>query len=107
MDLEQKLTYVEKMFVKYGALPLDINKKNRQKFDQRRTFQYKDSYYRADTAEFDGQLFIVISSIDDPAFAEIGIMEDIEAFPWDISDDMLEKEVRYVLEIDPEPVTFL
>ncbi|MBR0409401.1 MAG: hypothetical protein IJI25_00135 [Eubacterium sp.] len=69
--------------------------------------KYKDSYYRADTAEFDGQIFIVISSIDDPAFAEIGIMEDIEAFPWDISDDMLEKEVRYVLEIDPEPVTFL
>jgi hypothetical protein len=34
-------------------------------------------------------------------------MEDIEAFPWDISDDMLEKEIRYVLEIDPESVTFL
>ncbi|WP_029231658.1 hypothetical protein [Butyrivibrio sp. VCB2006] len=103
--LEQRLLYVESIFEKYGAKPLDINAKNRAKFDQRRAFLYEGNYYRTGLMEFDeGTIpYIVISCIDDEKFADVGAMEDIDAFSAVLSDEEIEKQVRYAFGIEPYP----
>ena len=103
--LEKRLEYVESVFEKYGAKPLDINEKNREKFDQRRAFLYEGNYYRTGILEFDeGDIpYIVISCIDDEKFANVGVMEDVDAFSASLSDEEMEKQVRYAFGIEPYP----
>ena len=101
-QLNEKMDFVERCFVKYGAVPQDINH-NRERLGQRRTYLYKGSFYRVDTAEFDGEPFLIINCIDDPRFASVGLMEDVNAIPGTLDDDRLEKEVRYALDIEPYP----
>ncbi len=100
--LEDKMKYVESVLEKYGAKPLGINKKNRDKFGQRITYLYNNSYYRVDFLKFeeDEKPYMVISCTDEKKYADIGIMEDVEAFPFELTDEEFEKEVRYALEID-------
>jgi hypothetical protein len=104
-EIEKKLQYVEAMFEKYGAKPLEINEKNREEFDERRAFLYEGNYYRTGTLEFeehDGP-FIVISCIDSEKFAGIGLMEDVDAFAPTLTEPEIEKQVRYALGIEPYP----
>jgi len=97
---------VERLFEKYGAVPLDINKKNRERFDQRITYLYKNEYYRADIIGFDEKPFIVIEWTDDSNYAAVGSMEDVEPFPYDLPDWKIEKEVRFAFEVEPYPETY-
>ena len=104
-ELEQKLQYVESVFEKYGAKPLDLNEKNREKFGDRRAFLYEGNYFRTGTMEFDANEdpFIVISCIDNEKFANVGVMEDIDAFAAGLGEQDIEKQVRYAFGIEPYP----
>ena len=42
-EIEVKLEFLESIFEKYGAVPLNINEKNMEKFHQRKIYQYKES----------------------------------------------------------------
>ena len=103
-SIEKQLELVESYFVKYGCTALDINK-NREKFEQRTTFQKEDRFYRADTAEFDesGTVWIVISCTEDEKFASVGVMDDIGAFEANLSDEEIEQEIKYALGIEEYP----
>lgn len=104
-SIEKRLDYVESIFEKYGAKALDINEKNRYKFGDRRAFLYDGNYYRTGTMEFEDQdePYIVISCIDNEKFANVGVMEDIDAFSSKLSDEDIEKQVRYAFGIEPYP----
>ncbi len=102
----QKMEFMESCFVKYGAVPQDINQRNREILSQRQSFLYQGNYYRVDHAEFDNIPFLMINSIDDPKFAAVGVMEDVEAIPVTLSNEKLEKEVRYALGIEPYPENY-
>lgn len=101
--LLRQMDKVEEFFAKYGAVPQEINRRNRELFGLRRAFLYNGNYYRVDHAEFDDIPFLVIDCIDDPSYAAVGVMEDVEAIPVTLTDEQLEKEVRYALEIEPYP----
>ena len=45
----------------------------------------------------------MLSSTDEKKYADIGLLEDIDAFSAGMSDEQLEKQVRYVLGIEPYP----
>ncbi len=98
--IENKLKFVESVFEKCGARPLDINTKNREKYGQRVIYLYKNSYYRTDHLKFDDdeRNYIVISCTNEEKLANLGLLDDIEAFPFDIEEDELEKEIRKTLD---------
>ncbi len=104
-ELEKRMDFVESMFVKYGAQPLEINEKQREKFGQRRIYKHEDSYYRVDHMQFqdDETPFIVISCTDDEKYASVGMLDDIDAIEADCTDEEIGKSVRYALGVEPYP----
>ena len=48
--LEEKMRLAEKMLEKAGAVPLEINQKNREILNQRQTYLYENTYYHTDAA---------------------------------------------------------
>ena len=105
-EMEARMAFMERCFEKYGAKALDINARNREMLGQRRTYQHGKDFFRIDQATFDGIPFFVISSIDLPKLAEVGVMEDVEAFPVTLSEEKLEKEIRYALGVEPYPAKY-
>ena len=105
---EKKMCYVESIFEKYGALPLDINQKNREKYGQRRTYLYKDIYYRLDHLIFegDGKPYMIISRTEQAEYANAGLMKGMEAFSFELSEDRLENEVKFAFGIEPYPENY-
>ena len=65
-------------------------------------FAYGGQYYRVGQVLFPDKPFIVIEcgSYDE---AMNNVMEDIEPFPYDLSEDALFNEVKYALGIEPYP----
>ena len=100
---EEKLRQLEELFVKYGAVPAELNPEYRDEVDQRTIFTRNGSFFRAGTAEFDGKEFLLLSNIDDPKFAVLGIMEDVDVLPLDLEPERVEKAVRYAFGIEPYP----
>ena len=101
--LQQQMKKVEQIFVRYGAEPQDINRHNREVLGLRQEYLYRGNYYRVDHAAFDGIPYLIINQIDNPRYAAAGVMEDVEAIPITLTDEQLEKEVRYALGIEPYP----
>ncbi len=99
--IEEKKQSVENYFVKYSAKPVET--KNKDKLGLRTTFEQGGIYYRVDESEIDGRTFLMISAANDPKFADVGVMEEVAAFPADLTEEQLEKEVRYILEVEPYP----
>ncbi len=99
--IEQKMESVENYFVKYGANPVET--KNKEKLGLRTTFEQGGIYYRVDESEIDGRTYLVVSAADDPKFANVGVMEEVAAFPADLTEEQMEKEVRYMLDVEPYP----
>ena len=104
--LRQMMETAEALFEKYGAEPLDINRRNREMLGQRRTYLYSGNYYRVDHAVFDGIPFMIFHCIDDPRYAAVGVMEDVEALPLTLTDEELDKEVRYLFGLEPYPENY-
>jgi hypothetical protein len=105
-QVEEIMKYVESLFVKVGACPTDINKENRKKFGQRVTYIYKDEYYRVDRIPFDNKPFVVIEWTDEEQAAKVGVMWDVEPFPYDLPLEKIEKEVLFAFGIEPYPESY-
>ncbi len=98
--LERRLEFTEEKMLHYGACEVRTNEKNRKLLGWRKTFRYQKNYFRISSAEFDEKAYIVFSSIDDRTYADVGLMEDIDAVLSDASDEMIDRKVRYVLGLD-------
>ena len=100
--IEDRMLLAEKALEKYGARPIDINRKNREILNQRVIYLLNNVYYRVDHAEFDGKAFVILSCIEDPKYADIGLMEDVEAIPADASEEEIDRVIRQALGIGGE-----
>lgn len=94
--LESRMRRAEEMLEEHGALPQAINQ-NQEKLGQRTTYLYDSTYYRIDHAEFNDEVFIIISCIDIEKYASIGLMEDVDAIAADADDAQLEACVTRAL----------
>ncbi len=103
-SLEDVLEYVEKMLMKYGAVPDDsMNETSRDMLGLRTTYRLGHTWFRVYSSDFDGRTCVVISGIDDEKYASVGIEDDLAVFPADYPEEKIEKEVRFLLEIEPYP----
>ena len=68
----------------------------------RSAFEYRGEYYRVDEVCFPGKPFIVIEC---GTYDELinNIMDDLDPFPYDLTEAELLKEVKYSLGIEPYP----
>ena len=68
----------------------------------RSAFEYRGEYNRVDEVGFPGKPCIVIEC---GTYDELinNIMDDLDPFPYDLSEDELLKEVKYSLGIEPYP----
>ncbi len=66
----------------------------------RSAFEYKGEYYRVDEVCFPNKPFIVIEC---GTYDELinNVMNDSDPFPYDLTEDELQKEVKYSLKIEP------
>ena len=81
-------------------MPLNINR-NREKLQQRRTWQYGGGFYRISHLEMNGEAFVTISTCDTAEYAAIGLMEEIEAIPLDTSAERMRQMIRCALDAEP------
>ncbi len=99
--VEERLSFVEDIFIELGAVRTDLNKDHRERFNEREVFEYKGEYYQVDVIGFDEKPYIVIEWIDDMELADNGVLEDVEPFPYDLSDEEIVQEIRFALGIEP------
>ena len=104
--VEEKLKKLEELFARYGAAPTELDEENRARFGDRAIYELGGTFFRAGTAEFDGRPFLILSSIDKRKFAEVGILDDIDALPADCGEERMEKAVRYALGVEPYPEVY-
>ena len=104
--LEKMLEYVESLFVSIGACPTELNLKNRNRFGQCITYYYEEIFYRVDYIPFDEKPFIVIEYTEDIQHADVGVMWDIEPFPYDLPKEKIKKEILFAFEIEPYPDSY-
>ena len=97
---EETLRMAEGILERCGAVPTDLNERNRELLGQRTTYRYGDAYYRIDQAEFDGKSFVILGCADNERFADIGLMEDVEAMPPDLPEQEMEKILRGAMEAE-------
>lgn len=71
----------------------------------RLVFEYRGEYYRVSEVYFPEKPFIVIEA---GTLDELinNVMEDVEPFPYDLTEDELLQEVKYSLGIDPYPANY-
>lgn len=101
--MNEKRQLLEALFERYGAAATEFDRENRERFGDGVIYEYGGVYYRAGSASFDGQDFLVIASIDKPKFAALGLLEDIDVLPAESSEERLEQAVRYALGVEPYP----
>ena len=112
-EFEKKKDFVERVMISLGCEIFDIKLPYENKttsisgdltethYSERPVFKFKDEYYRVDERLF-REPFIVI---------EVGTLEellnntmgDADPFPYDLSDEETENEVKYLLGILPYP----
>ncbi|MDE7293479.1 MAG: hypothetical protein K2N72_03545 [Oscillospiraceae bacterium] len=112
-EFEKRKDFVERVMISLGCEVFDIKLPYENKttsisgdftethYSERPVFKFKDEYYRVDERLF-REPFIVI---------EVGTleellnntMEDADPFPYDLSDEETENEVKYLLRILPYP----
>ena len=97
---EERLRLAENILERCGAVPTDLNARNRELLGQRMTYRYGDLFYRIDSADFDGKCFLILSCADSERFAEIGLMEDVEAIDPGLPEEGIESVIRAALGAD-------
>ena len=93
-ELEQKLVWAEEALAELGAAPLDINRRNRELLAQRTTYRYRNTFYRVDQAAFDDAQYLILSAIENPEYAAIGLMEDVDAIPAASDREEIRRAIR-------------
>ena len=94
---ENQMLRVEKLLSRLGAVPQNINQRNREVLGQRISWWLNGSWYRVDHAMIDGEPFVLISAIDEEKYANIGLMEDIEAIPYAATDEEAMETLRQLI----------
>ena len=104
---EKALQYVEEMFLKYDAAPVDDSlNEHLHNLGLRSCYVRNKIYYRAEYCEFDEGPAIVITATDNPSYVSVGMQDNIGGFPADLPKEKLEKEVRFLFGIEPFPDTY-
>ena len=113
-QFEETKDKIEEFIVLLGGKKVEVNLPYEQKttsitknntivhISTRPSFEYNKQYYRVGEVCFPDKPFIVIEC---GTYDELmnNIMEDIEPFPYDLSDEELLNEVKYSLGIKPYP----
>ena len=103
---EETLARIEALFVRYGAQPMTGERS--PALSGERSVSVRDGiFYRAGTAEFDGQLFFLLSSVEREKFAEFGLLEDIDALPCDAGPEELDLAVRRAFGLAAYPEDYM
>ena len=105
--LKEALSCIETLFEESGAVPAEeINKARRESLGLRPSYVFRETYYRAEGVQIDGQAVIILYETNDPAYARVGTEDSIAAFLASLPRNKLEKEVRFALGIEPYPDTY-
>ena len=94
---ERRMPVVEAFLMRYGASP--IHTKNQAKLKLRTTYKLDDAYYRVSLEQIDGQDFIVLNAVENPKYADVGVMDSVAIFAVDAPDEQIEEEIKRVLDI--------
>ena len=98
---EKVVRFVEKMFVKYGAVPADASlNEHLHKMGLRSCYVRNGLYYRAEYFDFNEGPAVVITATDNPSYASVGIQDNIGGFSADLPEKELEKEVRTLFDME-------
>ncbi len=93
--VERKIPVVEAFLMKYGASP--IHTKNQAKLGLRSTFKLGDAYYRVSSESIDGQDFIILNAVENPKYADVGVMDSVAVFAIDASEEDIENEIKGII----------
>lgn len=116
-DFEKRKDFVEQIMLRLGCEPVDIKLPYEQKttsyaanfketwLSKRSVYKFKNGFYRVSEVLFAEKPFIVLEFADTEDEAIKNIMEDLEPFPCDISDEETINEIKYSLGIEPYPHT--
>ncbi len=93
--VERKIPVVEAFLMKYGASP--IHTKNQARLGLRSTFKLGDAYYRVSSESIDGQDFIILNAVENPKYADVGVMDSVAVFAIDASEEDIENEIKGII----------
>ena len=106
---ETRKEYVSSIMIRLGAYPLDLpvaypnmttticSNYCAVSRSQRTIYQYGSRYYRIDEVLFPQKPFIVLEAAQTLEDVQKNCMEDLDPFPYDLSDDEIEEELRQTL----------
>ena len=115
-EFEHRKDYVEQIMCEFGAVAVDVELPYEQKttsysgdfeetyHSKRSIFKINSEYFRVDELLCREKPFIVIEC---GTFEELikNAMEDTDSFPYDLSDNEIRNEVKYLFGIEPYPLT--
>ena len=99
--LNRNMDLFEERMVDHGAVQMEeFDAKNRERFGTRPIFEYNGNYFRIGSLTFDEgeDPYIIVNAIDNERFAKIGVMEEIEAYPFDMPEARIDEVVGEFLE---------
>lgn len=102
-EFEKRKDLAARYMREFGCVIADISH-----FETERTrtvYKFKNGFYRIDEVLFSEKPFIVLEYAETEDEVRKNIMEDLEPFPYDLSDEEIRKEVGYSIGIEPYPIT--
>lgn len=113
-EFEKRKAFVAQSMLKLGCEAVEIALPYKQKtiscgkseetwISKQPIYKFKSGFYRIDEVLFPEKPFIVLEYSDTLEEVKMNIMEDLEPFPYDLSDEKIRKEIEYSLGIEPYP----
>ncbi|MDE6728871.1 MAG: hypothetical protein K2J80_13195 [Oscillospiraceae bacterium] len=114
-DFEKRKDLVEQIMRELGCEVAEFALPNARKttsivaareetwFSQRPLYKFRNGFYRIDEVLFPEKPFIVLEFAETEDSVKMNAMEDLDPFPYDLSDDDMINEVKYSLGIEPYP----
>ena len=109
-EFEERKDLVEKIMLDLGCEPIELALPYEQRslggeseeafVSTRRIYRFEGGFYRISEVLFAEKPFIVPEYADTEKAVLRNTMEDLDPFPYDLSDGELEKEVRQFLGLD-------
>lgn len=100
-EFEDRKAFAARYMAELGCVFVDL-----QHFETEKTrpvYKFENGFYRIDEVLFHEKPFIVLEYADTIEEVQKNIMEDLEPFPYDLSDEEMRKEIEYSLGIEPYP----
>ena len=65
-------------------------------------YEYNGKFIRIGTIVFDegDDPYIIVNAIDNEKYARLGVMEEIEAYPYDMTEERIEQVVKEYMETE-------